>query len=339
MRLTPRIILAGLFVSCVLFAEPPTRLSETGLYDDIAAKKVSDANIYFEPQYPLWTDGATKLRWIWIPPGKKVDNSNPDHWLFPVGTKAWKEFSFPDPENSGHYRRVETRYYRKTRVDGWWAASFVWNKEETEATRAPEEGIADYYPLKEGKYHSIPAVRQCWDCHYKGGDPILGFEALQLSTERDPLALHKRKDDWITITNKELIEKNLLLFPGDLLTNPPRIHAQTDKGRAAMGYLHANCGHCHNPTGPAAGTGQFLRHTLSSTNQLSEQAFKTTVNVLTKSFQIPDQDETYRILPKYPDLSAVHYRLSTGSMPPLGVNIVDQEAIEQLEAWIKTIQE
>ena len=34
----------------------------------------------YSPQYPLWSDGATKRRWVLLPPGQTIDASDPDVW-------------------------------------------------------------------------------------------------------------------------------------------------------------------------------------------------------------------------------------------------------------------
>src|SRR5512137_3035620 len=82
-------------------ASPPPRLADTGLYSDPATLTVDPRNLPFSPQYPLWSDGAAKRRWIRLPPGATIDASDPDEWDFPVGTRVWKEFTFG--------RKVETR--------------------------------------------------------------------------------------------------------------------------------------------------------------------------------------------------------------------------------------
>ena len=84
----------------------PERLSQTGLYADIAAKQIAPGVLSFSPQYPLWSDGARKQRWIALPPGTSVDASDSDAWVFPVGTRLWKEFAFD--------RRIETRFLELT---------------------------------------------------------------------------------------------------------------------------------------------------------------------------------------------------------------------------------
>jgi hypothetical protein len=47
----------------------------------------------FEPAFALWSDGVTKRRWIELPPGARIDATNTGDWIFPQGTKLWKEFS------------------------------------------------------------------------------------------------------------------------------------------------------------------------------------------------------------------------------------------------------
>src|SRR5687768_3251660 len=88
-------------------ATAPGRLSQTGLYSDVAALKVDDRNRSFSPQYPLWSDGATKRRWVRLPAGSQINAADPGKWELPVGTKFWKEFSF-------NGRKTETRFLWQT---------------------------------------------------------------------------------------------------------------------------------------------------------------------------------------------------------------------------------
>lgn len=74
------------------FETAPATLAGTGLFADAAAGVFP-----FEPQYPLWTDGARKRRWIALPPGTAIDASDVDHWQFPVGTIQPTQASFGSP--------------------------------------------------------------------------------------------------------------------------------------------------------------------------------------------------------------------------------------------------
>ena len=56
---------------------PPRLLSQTGLY--AAPGVVAARNLAYAPQYPLWTDGAAKRRWIRLPAGATIDAADPDN--------------------------------------------------------------------------------------------------------------------------------------------------------------------------------------------------------------------------------------------------------------------
>ncbi len=162
----------------------PARLSDTGLYAAGSTTQLQPGVLSFTPQYPLWSDGADKRRWIRLPAGGAIDASAPDAWQFPPGTQLWKEF--------GHgSRRVETRYIERLRDGRWRYATYVWNEQGNDATLAPARGITAL-PVAEapqGRY-DIPARADCTSCHEGAATPVLGFSALQLSPDRDPLAAH-----------------------------------------------------------------------------------------------------------------------------------------------------
>src|SRR5438034_672761 len=47
----------------------PSELRCTGLYSDFAAKTIAPDAREFAPAYPLWSDGATKRRFLLLPTG------------------------------------------------------------------------------------------------------------------------------------------------------------------------------------------------------------------------------------------------------------------------------
>ena len=96
----------------------PALLSETGLYEASRPGAIARGVRQFSPQYPLWTDGAKKARWIYLPPGTAIDTTVPGEWTFPVGTRFWKEFTF-------NGRKVETRFIWRAAADRWIFATYV----------------------------------------------------------------------------------------------------------------------------------------------------------------------------------------------------------------------
>jgi hypothetical protein len=118
----------------------PRFLSETGLYSNVGKLKVDPRNRTLSPQHPLWSDGATKGRWVRLPEGSMINVADLANWELPVGTKFWKEFSFKG-------RKVETRFLWQTRKGVWVVASYAWNEQQTNALLALESGIANITDL------------------------------------------------------------------------------------------------------------------------------------------------------------------------------------------------
>jgi hypothetical protein len=87
--------------ACANEGVPPSTLECTGLYANFASKEVAPNAFAYTPSSPLWSDGAEKQRWIELPSHTQIDISNPNEWVFPVGTKLFKEFRV-------NGRRVET---------------------------------------------------------------------------------------------------------------------------------------------------------------------------------------------------------------------------------------
>jgi hypothetical protein len=108
--------------------QAPAKLTDTGLCSDGPCMEIAPGIRTYVPRWQLWADGATKKRWIYLPPGTKIDNSTPDRWEFPIGTKIWKEFALGGV-------RVETRYMVKLAAGslGWFMISYAWNQAQDEA--------------------------------------------------------------------------------------------------------------------------------------------------------------------------------------------------------------
>ncbi|MBB3017464.1 mono/diheme cytochrome c family protein [Microvirga lupini] len=309
---------------------PPLTLHETGLYADPGTLQVDPAHLAFAPQYPLWSDGAIKRRWISLPPGTAIDGSDPEAWIFPVGTRFWKEFSF-----SGE--RVETRYLER-RSDGQWLyAAYAWSPDGREAQLVSARGKRGAYPLAGGRSHTIPGVADCKACHQGGPSEILGFSVLQLSPERDPGALHAERQPEPHVDLAYLVDRGLLVgLPKALRDAPPQIEAATATERAALGYMHGNCGHCHNERGSLQNIALFLRH---GADTAGESVLASTVAQPVRK-QAPGQspDAVLRVEPGHPNRSGLMQRISSRSpalqMPPLGTELIDDEAVRLLYRWI-----
>jgi hypothetical protein len=315
-------------------AQPPQRLSETGLY--LADGSIDPRNRPFVPQYPLWTDGAEKARWIRLPEGTKIDVSDIDAWRFPAGTTIWKEFAWRG-------RKVETRMIRVQDGGEWMFATYAWEDDQKDAVLAPAEGVPAAFEIAAGKTHFIPAVADCHTCHSSSPAVILGFNALQLSDDRDPLAPHAEPLSAGAITLRTLVEEDRL-EPSrpDLALHAPRIRESDPVARAALGYLSANCGGCHNDRGPLARLGLVLMHNVAGESDTPEPARATAVDARGR-FVVPRvaADSSRIVASGAPDYSALLHRMRSrrpaSQMPPLGTALADEQAIELVRQWIESL--
>ena len=285
------------------------KLSEMDLYGDITKKTINPKNLAYAPTYELWSDAAVKSRWLALPAGKRIDNIDMDHWKFPIGTRLWKEFA-----RDG--KRLETRLIERTGDDAWRYGSYVWNDAETEATWT----TAGATNVK-STTHDVPKEADCQRCH--DGEPgrILGFSAIQLHNGA-PLAL--------IALNKSL---EIPPMPGKDY-GPPG----TDVEKKALGYLHANCGNCHNPndvlTFIAAGMDMHLY--VDQRDVKTTKLYLSTVNKATEKFvTLP-----YRIKGGDTANSAVYARMNRrdkDQMPPIGTEQVHTAGLATIKAWIDVL--
>jgi mono/diheme cytochrome c family protein len=282
-------------------AELPERLSEAGLFLDPSTEELEPGVLPFEVRFALWTDGASKRRWLRLPEGQPVDTSRPDDWVFPVGTRLFKEFTRDGV-------RVETRMIE--RLDsGWSGVSYRGSEDGADAVALPE-GEQD----AGGTPHDIPEAGHCVACHGGRSSFVLGFSAAQLSGEEGLLdELYQRGvlSDPVTVA-----------LPGDELD------------QAALGYLHANCSHCHNPDRDV-GDGQRRCYDPFSNMDLTLPAavgrLQDAPALVTADSELGDADHSL-VLHK---ITMRNERGRDPSMPPLGTEELDPEGIDLLTRWIE----
>jgi hypothetical protein len=308
----------------------PSDLRCTGLYADWDAKRPASSARSYTPGAALWSDGADKLRFIRLPEGKKIDANDPDVWVFPVGTKAWKEFSV-------HGRRVETRFFEKVRDDKWVRATYVWSDDGKTAKREDHGVTLDL----DGTSYAVPSTEQCDTCHKGRIDNLLGFEAITLGSAPASSGV-----SLAILNDEQRIDPPL---------TPESVRIPDDgsgKSASALAWMHVNCGvSCHNESPNAEGIGSdlFLR---VNVKQLREMAghdgdgslagldpVKTTLGVKTKT---PKWIDETRIVPGDPNASLLVRLLETRErgeqMPPIATKVADNEGATLVRDWIGSLK-
>lgn len=302
--------------------QPPELLSETGLYESDMTT-IAPGVREFTPNYALWSDSATKKRWIYLPPGTQIDTSDMEFWSYPAGTKLWKEFTRDTT-------RVETRLLQKLENGQWWMMAYQWREDQMEADAMPD-GLQNASDTP----HDIPSSFDCTTCHSRMKDRVLGFTAMQLDDEGGGGA----GSGSVTHLSDLVAEDLLTDAPGDLAL------PGTDEEKAVLGYLHANCGTCHNTSSSIQARvdmNLWLSPQMAQLTSIEEtETYKTTVGVTTSVPQDAPPGAVDRIVPGSPGTSNVYLRLDSRgeaySMPPLGTEDVDMAARDMIGAWITSL--
>jgi hypothetical protein len=277
--LSTALILAGLGAPWAAFRffdparqeDVPRLLSQTGVYSDIVRKVADTALIPFEINAPLWSDGASKQRWIILPPGRHVPYADgADLFDFPDSTVFVKNFLLHRVEGDS-----STRVYWETRLlmnrkdaegaNVWRGFSYRWNGDASEAALvSPDSGFdtSFYYhprgasgPQSYKKWH-FPSQGECNTCH--GARHVLGFLPAQLKRPapgrpginqvlelfgKGVFAGTPPADSQLSARWKGLHES----IPAGL--SPQARFAVIDT--MARSYLAANCSGCHGERGIA----------------------------------------------------------------------------------------
>jgi hypothetical protein len=291
----------------------PLDLRDTGLYASDGT--VDASNRAFTPGWEAWSDGAEKTRWIHLPAGARIDDSDPNAWSFPVGTKLWKEFRVDG-------KKIETRLQWKDSPTHWSLAAYVWSDDQQHATltNVPVNPVP-------GSSYEVPAG-QCEQCHQSGERP-LGFSSVMLSA---PGAAG--------LTVAQLAAEGLIASGAP--ASPPLGSASAVE-RDAVGYLHANCGAaCHRPGGSAPFSMRIELLADGSAPQLaSDTAAFQAINHASGYTPPGGSGRYYRLRPTDEEHSTIFVRMSARTpgdqMPPLGSHAVDEDGRAALAAWINAM--
>jgi hypothetical protein len=175
--LTRGLAAAGVIVSLVLgscdapSSSGPRYLSEWDLFTDPANQVPAPGVVPYEINAPLFSDYASKHRFIRVPEGETITIGADGDWSFPEGTVIAKTFGFyvdaRDP--SLGEQLIETRLL--VREGGVWEPYvYRWNAEETDAERMPAGGrvsvsFLDVAGRSRAIEYRVPNVNQCTNCH------------------------------------------------------------------------------------------------------------------------------------------------------------------------------
>jgi uncharacterized repeat protein (TIGR03806 family) len=282
----------------------------------------------------LFSDYASKYRFLYVPPGQQAAYDGFSAMEFPVGSVIAKTFTFPVDLRDLTLGEdvVETRLLIR-REAGWTGLPYIWNESETEALlqigggEAPVSWI-DAGGVARATDYRIPHILQCTSCHGTDqGDEPIGPKAGLLNRDYPyTTGTANQLDHW---TSLGLLSGS----PGS--ASAPLFPAWDDPSASlddrARSYLDSNCEHCHNPVGRAGSTNLLLGF---------EQPMASLKICGPPTAAGPGAGDLLSIIvPGRPEESILWFRMNDADdpairMPPLSKSVVHDEGNDLIHAWI-----
>lgn len=313
----------------------PKKLSEWHLFVSTSPSLQPNRGVLpYDINTPLFSDYASKYRFVWMPPGRSAQYRDDGPFEFPVGSILVKTFAFPVDGRTTE-RLVETRLLLHAK-SGWVGLPYVWDDDQHDATL---QLVPDPVPLKwtdaSGTRHdftySIPNVNECHECHDNRQvmQPI-GPKARNLNRDYAyPGGAANELEHWQQVGYLQGLPAPALR-PRAAQWNKPSSGTLDERARA---YLDSNCAHCHQPGGQAGYTGVDFRLTQKDLGRMGECKRPNSAGNM--------GDLSYDLVPGRPEQSVLIYRLESTapkiSMPQLGRAVVHEEGVKLLRDWIASL--
>jgi uncharacterized repeat protein (TIGR03806 family) len=332
---------------------PPEFLSAYRFFRDAGARTPNERVTSYDLNTALYSDGALKFRYLYIPAGQQAQYRDEGVFEFPVGTVLIKTFAFAADMRrpTENVRFLETRLLIR-RADGWVAYPYVWNEAQTEARLSPiGANVPVSFTNEEGQAvaldWAVPNRNQCKACHDLGGDltPI-GPSARNLNRFSDGEAFSAwnaaesgaliPRSEPMPVNQLDTWASNSLLAgapPGAAAPSVPNAFDQRAPPLElrARAYLDVNCAHCHNPQGPAHTSGLDLRWSQHSPIAWGVGKRPVAAGRGSAGFE-------FAIEPGHPESSILLHRMRSTDpgvmMPELGRQLVDERGAALIEEWI-----
>lgn len=359
-----------------LLTENCSKLSDYNLFSD-AADPTSGPNengIPYDLSTPLFTDYATKYRFVFVPEGEVAIYSEHEVIEFPVGTVLVKTFSMPlDTASRGvNETNIETRLLIH-RANGWTALPYYWDSASDASYIVTGKTIADVTITHDGAPltfdYGVPQKNQCTNCHavvpvLDKNDPTdnrksifkpIGPKARFLNTDYDYGAQVQNQlahwEDKGILVSAPVDKASISSAPIFKDTTDITKLTNNELTLMARGYLDINCAHCHRdgltiPTPNYAGAAGDSGLTVEFNRDFDTEPGRFGVCKTAVAGGYPADEGGYNqyprdVIPEYADRSYLLFRMNTNDgrhkMPELGRASIHTEGVELIRAWINSL--
>jgi len=328
-----------LAASGAVIPPPPALLSQTGVFSDTTNLVPNAKLIPFDVTAPLWSDNATKARWMVVPndgapytASETIAFTTNGNWTFPTGSVLIKHFNLPvNDTNPAALKRLETRFLVRGTNGAWHGFTYKWRADNSDADLLPgaleETNIITTATGTRSQVWYYPSPQDCLQCHTANSGQVLGPRTSLLNEDYTYPGTGDTDNQLRALNHVGMF--NVSLNEAGIPALPKTAHITDTNATPELrvrSYLQSNCSHCHQPGGVQANF---------------DARFSTPLNNQGLTNAIPNDSLGIAgariIAPQHPEKSVFHLRdsiVGPNQMPPLAKNMVDTNYISVLGEWI-----
>jgi uncharacterized repeat protein (TIGR03806 family) len=315
----------------------PRRLSETGLYESVSDRKTADGVVPYSINAQAWHDGAQSERFFALPENGRIEYRSYRSWRFPEGAILGQTLYLPVDLGSQRREKVlETRLLVKQQGDEWAGYTYMWNKDQKDATLVDADGdriaLGTYFgdDTRGDRSWSVPSRADCISCHNRIIEFTLSATELQMNR---PISFGWFEGNQIELFSSLGVFSNPKSIPMGKLKRLPSHHDEkVPIALRAKSYLHVNCAHCHVYAG-----GGNSRMELEFEKDVSEMGvignFPQHGSLgLGNALVVNPGDSTHSVLVER------LRRRGNGQMPPIASEFMDPQGVQLMRDWIDSMK-
>lgn len=339
------------------------RLSSYRLFMD-AQNPTANGNdrvLPYDLSTALFTDYATKYRFVYVPDGQVAQFDEAEVMNLPVGSVLIKTFALPANTNQRGFeneRLVETRLLIH-RENGWTALPYIWTKDGRDAALKVAGGNFNVSLEHDNNdlafVYQVPDKNKCKQCHQIDKTTASGDTESIFSPIGPKARFLNTTFDYSSGKENQLVQwqnEGLLTgVPADL-SGIDSVPVFDDSDAASLaelpfneletlakGYLDINCAHCHRKAGGnASNTG--LSYEFWRPYAGNEKAHGRCKTPIAFSDEV-NNERPYGLKPGSADESLMVYRMETlqpgHRMPEIGRMTTHTEGVALIKQWINAM--
>jgi len=328
-----------------------SKLSEYQLFDNQCdpTQGPNSTGLPYDMAVPLFTDYATKYRFVFVPDTETATYDADEVFDFPIGTVLVKTFTLPLDTSDREIAKeeiIETRLLIN-RVTGWESLPYIWNADKSDAELdliGSTQSVTIMHNESDLDFdYGVPTRQQCIKCHQiesEGSSVIspIGPKARYLNSDYEyEGGTQNQITKWAEagiLTGVPASTSDITSIPE--FTDSTNLDTLTSNELEDMAaaWLDINCAHCHRE-GADAG----------NTNFNAVYGFAGSLATCNQPISYAGSGLSYIITPGNADSAILLQRMKAvpdgkgDQMPPIGRDLAHTEGINLVSAWIDSMSD